>query len=282
MKKILACALALCATAAAAGNARAAAAATIQLEPYLGSTLALRAQVNGHEGLFQFDTGGGVSVISTEFAGTIGCTPWGRITGFRMTGERLDLPRCDNLEFKAAGQRLKAPIAGVLDLASLLPKDAPRLDGSLGLDLFAGRTITLDQSARTITIESAGSLKARLRHAREVPIRLVRDVEGVALTVDAAVPTPSGLAWMELDSGNAGPIAIGRHLAGLFHLDPDGNAPQTVKFELAGGIPVEGPALTPDLIKDGNIGVEFFRHWVLTVDLAAGRAWLSPAHAKGA
>lgn len=250
---------------------------TIKLEPYLGSALAVHAEVNGHEGLFPFDTGEGVSTISPEFARTIGCTPWGRITGFRMTGGRLDFARCDDLHFKTTEVTLTAPIAGVYDIMSLLPNDAPHLDGSLGLDILAGRTITLDESGKTLTLESAASLKARTRDAKEIPIRLVRDAEGIALAVDVAVPTRLGVAWMEMDTGNGGTLVVAKHLASLFHLDPDKKEPQPVKFEIAGGIPVEGQARTPDLIMDGNIGAQFFREWVLTMNLATGRAWLSPA-----
>jgi hypothetical protein len=41
---------------------------TIRLGPNLASALTLRAEVNGHEGLFLFDTGEGLSTVSPEFA----------------------------------------------------------------------------------------------------------------------------------------------------------------------------------------------------------------------
>lgn len=275
MRNTFICLFLLCIAASMRGE-RALRPTTIKLEPYLGTALAIRAEVNGHTGLFLFDTGEGVSTISSEFAKTIGCIPWGRITGFRMTGGRLDFPRCDKIQFKTAGETLTAPIAGVFDIMTLLPADSPHLDGSLGLDILAGRAITYDQSSGLLILESAASLKKRTRNAKEIPVRLVRDAEGVALAVDAGVPTPLGMAWMELDSGNGGTFVIASHLASLFHLDPDSKEPQPVKFAIAGGIPVEGKARTPDMIMDGNIAAQFFKKWVLTLDLASGRAWLTP------
>lgn len=275
MRNTFICLFLLCIAASMRGE-RALRPTTIKLEPYLGTALAIRAEVNGHTGLFLFDTGEGVSTISSEFAKTIGCIPWGRITGFRMTGGRLDFPRCDKIQFKTAGETLTAPIAGVFDIMTLLPADSPHLDGSLGLDILAGRAITYDQSRGLLILESAASLKKRTRNAKEIPVRLVRDAEGVALAVDAGVPTPLGMAWMELDSGNGGTFVIASHLASLFHLDPDSKEPQPVKFAIAGGIPVEGKARTPDMIMDGNIAAQFFKKWVLTLDLASGRAWLTP------
>lgn len=276
MRKIVICLLLLCTAPLMPEETRSSEPTTIRLEPYLGTALTIRAEVNGHAGLFLFDTGEGVSTISSEFAKTIGCVPWGRITGFRMTGGRLDFPRCDNLQFKTSGETLTAPIAGVFDIMTLLPSDAPHLDGSLGLDILAGRAITFDESSGLLILESAASLKKRIRNAKEIPIRLVRDAEGVALAVNAGVPTPLGMAWMELDSGNGGTFVIAKHLASLFQLDPDKKEPQPVKFNIAGGIPVEGTARTPDMIMDGNIAAQFFKKWVLTLDLASGHAWLAP------
>ena len=35
----------------------------------------------------------------------------------------------------------------------------------------------------------------------------------------------------------------------------------------------------PDLIMDGNLGMPFLRHWVITLDLQAGTGWIAPAGA---
>lgn len=249
----------------------------IPLENYLAAQKALHASVNGHEGLFLFDTGEGVSTISPAFAKKIGCEPWGRVTGFRMSGERLDFQRCDNLRFKVPGANLSAPIVGVFDIMALLPKDVPELDGALGLDIFAGRIVTIEPHANRLIIETPQSLAARIRHAKEIPARLVRDAEGVALAIDAGVPTAKGLAWMELDTGNGGTLVIGKHIAPLFGLKPDAKKPQPVSFMLTNGVHVSGTARTPDLIMDGNISNQFLKDWNLTLDLAHGRAWFVPA-----
>jgi hypothetical protein len=249
----------------------------IPLESYLGTQTAVRFSVAGHEGLFLFDTGEGVSTITPQFATAIGCTPWGQVTGFRMSGERLDFPRCDNVRFDAQGQSFRAPIAGVFDIMSLLPKDVPVLDGAVGLDIFAGRVLTIEPRANRLTIETARSLAARIRTAKEVRARLVRDAEGVALAVDGGVETRRGIAWMELDTGNGGAIVIANHIAPLLGLTPDQKRETPASFMLSGRISVTGNARTRDLIMDGNISNQFLRNWNLTLDLVKGRAWLAPA-----
>ena len=36
-------------------------------------------------------------------------------------------------------------------------------------------------------------------------------------------------------------------------------------------------AFIADPIMDGNLGMPFLRHWVLTLDLQAGLKWIAPA-----
>jgi hypothetical protein len=240
--------------------------------------MTVRARVREHEGLFIFDTGGGISYLSPAFAQSAGCEPWGQITGFMLTGQRLDMPRCDGFSFNIERHNFAAPIYGVFDIMKYMPPNVPKIDGSIGLDVFAGRAITLSLTQRTLVVESSASLTARAKRGKEVPIRLVRDAGGVALAVEVAVPTSKGTAWMELDSGNGGATVIGKHLAPLLNLDPGKKEPQPASFEIAGGIPVEGMArVNETLIMDGNIGTGFMLKWDLTLDLSKGRAWLAPA-----
>jgi hypothetical protein len=249
----------------------------LPLETYLGRSLAIRALINGHEGRFLFDTGEGVTVISPSLAEAIGCKPWGNLTGFRMTGERLDMPHCDGLVFESYGVSLPVPVVGVLDIMTFFDSDAPKLDGAVGLDAFAGRAITLIIQRKQLVVESKGSLAARVRVATEIAVRVVRDAEGAALAVDVAVPTAAGRAWMELDSGNGGSVVVSHAVAPLLNLDPAADKPQAGTFNIASGITVAGQVRTPQgMIMDGNIGSQFLANWCLTLDLASGRAWLAP------
>ena len=238
----------------------------------------LKARVGGQDGLFLFDTGGGVTIVTPKTVGAVGCHPWGQMTGFRATGQRLDTRRCDDVRLSINGQTLLAPSAAVLDVNALVdPKTMPTLAGLIALDVFAGKTITIRPLAHEIVLETTASLGPRIRHAREIPVRIVRDLEGVALTVDAAVPTAAGRAWMELDTGNLGPVMIGRHVASLVGLDANERSQQEASFSLGGVAQVREPERVSDLIMDGDIGESVLRDWDVTLDLAADRAWLQPA-----
>lgn len=92
------------------------------------------------------------------------------------------------------------------------------------------------------------------------------------------VRTPDAvLAWFELDSGNGGTVLVSKHLAAAFGLDPDAPGPQRADFEIAPGIrATTDRAFTPDMILDGNLGMPFLSHHVITIDLAHERVWIRP------
>ncbi|WP_331586223.1 hypothetical protein [Phenylobacterium sp.] len=279
---ILAAALALIAAPAAAKPAArpvARPAAVIPLEPYVDNDhLAFRGRIGGVQGLFQFDTGGGITVITPPAAEAARCRPWGRLTGFRMRGDRIDAPRCDGIAITAAGARLAPATTLVVDFSKFLPKDAPPLLGSVGLDAFGKRPVTLDISGRRLIVETPASLKARIAHATEVPVQVVWEAEGYAPSVMAGLDTPSGRVWFTIDSGSDGAVIVGKHVAALFGLDPDKKGAQPFDGKLAGGVPLKATSHVADLILDGNIGAPVLRRWVVTFDVAHGRMWLAPVH----
>ena len=251
--------------------------AVIHFDPYpLGEhLLTVRASIRGHAGTFLFDTGEGVTMISPSVAHAIGCTPWGQVAAFRMRGDRIDSPHCDGIPIEIETQHLTAPSVLVFDIMQFLPPHAQALDGSIGLDLFAGHAVTFALSQNELIVESPRSLAARLGHATEVPLRIVRDAQGLALTADIGVDTPDGTAWMELDSGSGG-ITVSKAIAPLLKLDPGSTAAQPVSFTIGKNAVVDGRARVMDrMIMDGNIGASFLAKWNVTLDLAAGRAWIA-------
>ena len=250
----------------------------IALEPYLDQEhFAFRGRIGGQEGLFQFDTGGGLTTISPPTALAAGCHPWGQLTGFRMRGERVDVPRCDKVRIEARSVPLNLPTAGVWDLSALLPKGAPPLAGNVALDAFAGEAVTLDLAQRQLIIETPASLKVRVAHARQVPIQVLREAAGYALEVVMGVETAAGRAWFELDSGNDAGLTVGRHLARLLNLDPNVSSAQPMQLQLAGALTLPAKAHVRELIIDGNIGVPLIRRWVVTLELPQQRLWLAEA-----
>lgn len=252
----------------------------VPLSTYEGKQFTVEAVIAGKLRTFLFDTGEGLTMIDPALAEDVGCEPWGNITAFRMLGERLDTKRCDGVSFGIGAARYVAPSVIVYDLSEITGKGSPPLSGAIGLDLFAGRTITLDLPHRRVVVETPASTRERLHGAVEVPLRLVRGDAG-SLDVNLGITTRRGMAWMELDTGNAGPtIFVSQSMAPLFGLDPATREPQEVSVRLGAAELKTRARVFPGMIMDGNIGLQLVRDRAITLDLKAGRAWLAPAGAN--
>lgn len=254
---------------------------TIPMAQAAGGVDVIEATVDGHQGVYMFDSGWGVSSITPNVASVIGCDPWGRITGFRATGERVDLQRCSAAALRIGPLTRHVRELSVIDLSKLMGRAGDRFAGGIGLDAFDGEVVTLSVARRSMTVESAASARKIARRATEVPIRLVRDSQGAALTADLGIPTRLGTLWLEIDTGNYGPSRIDRRAAALMGIAPEGKGRQHLDVPVVGQVRFSGAAVVGDLIMDGNLGREALMGWDVTLDLAHGRGWMMPAKPSG-
>lgn len=256
---------------------------SIELGDFMGRLRSVQVTVAGQSGTFLLDTGGGVTLVTPAFASRIGCSPWGQITGFRLTGERLDLPRCEQVAVGLPGGVKLAPVtAGVMDIAPLLPPGAPAVDGSLALDALDGQMFTIDLAAGTLVMETPDSLAKQTAGAVQLPIRVARHgSSGHGLGVYLQQPSPKGELSMGLDSGSGAPVLLGAKVASVAGADaalPAKPQPYTLVLPGKDGeVKLQTRAIVRDMIHDGMIGMPVLVHWRLSFDLAGDRLWVMPA-----
>lgn len=243
---------------------------TIGLQPYVAMLRTIDVEIAGRPAHMLFDTGAGISSITPEFAAQIGCAPFGEITAFRMNGERVRFQRCPPMPSHIGGEHALREFA-VFDLQSVLPEGLPHLDGVAGLDVFAGKTITILPNLSGLRIESRASARRTTRDLDASRARLFREASGRGLTVFAPASSPRGDLWLLLDSAN---------LAGV-RLQPwaqqsllAGAPGQEIEMTVEGaGLWRGAPALDADLIYDGALDAEFMASHTITIDLRDGRLW---------
>ena len=151
----------------------------VTLQPYVGRLVTLLATLGQDRLILLLDTGGGQTIISPRVAARVGCKPGGRRVAFRMTGERVVFEQCDAAVIEVGGRRTSQSGVAVWDLASVLPRGIPPVDGVLALDALADQPFTLNLAARTLILESSSSLKRRVAtmtrvNARTAPGYLAR------------------------------------------------------------------------------------------------------------
>ena len=257
----------------ASATASAAQPTVLKLEQFRRG-VGLRVEVGGKERLFQFDTGGGNTFISPEIAKELDCEKGARVVGFRMTGDKLEAPRCDDVPLTIGGHRFTIPTAGVYQVGEFNAKGVT-VDGLVALDIFEGRTITMDFAGLKLIVETPQSAARRIAGATELPARLIREMGGYAMTIDVQVPSKMGHLGFEIDSGNGGTILVAKPYAAAFGFDPD-KGPRMGSIPIGKGIEASGFIMPAGITLDGNLGMPFLKNYVVTVDLEKGRLWLKP------
>jgi hypothetical protein len=246
---------------------------TIKLERFRKALWTVRVTIDGTSGNFLFDTGGGQTLVTKEFAASLTCRFTGRATGYNMFGKRIDSPYCNDIAIKAGEVPLTNVSMGKIDFGDQFAGDKTP-DGLLSLDAFDGKAITFDQAARTLTIETPGSLQLRTKTMTELPLRVSRECSARCLSVFLGVRRPIGMTWLVLDSGAGGVSLIAKEYAEAFGLDPNGKELR-LKFDIVPGVTVDSPALVTDMIMDGNLGQPFMSQYLITFDLANSRMWIA-------
>jgi Aspartyl protease len=273
---LLAAALGIPAAAAVAGTTRSPTGpVTVPLHRYAGALKTVSVTAGGSAWPFLFDTGGGLTLITPKLAARLGCTPFGRVTGFRMSGEPVHFRHCEAAGLDVSGVRLDhAPIA-VFDLMALLPPELPELGGLLSLESFRDRPVTIDWAADRLVLETEASLAERTRRLPEMRMRLATGEDGASVTVLVEVAARRGSLWFLLDSGNLAGTLLAPHALALLGLSPPGSPPvlDRVSLEPVGLPAVTGPAEVRDLIYDGVFGEGFLGRGVFTLDLRSRRLW---------
>ena len=273
MKRVALGLVSLCTMLSATAAAAAEQPIVLKMEQFRRS-VAVRVEVGGKERLFQFDTGGGNTFISPEIAKELNCEKGARVVGFRMTGDKLEAPRCDDVALKIGGHTFTAPTAGVYQVGEFNAKGVT-VDGLLALDVFEGKTITMDFAGQRLIIETPKSAAARIVGATEFPARLVREMGGYSLCIEIQVPSKMGHLGFQIDSGNGGTLLIAKPYAAAFGFDPD-KGPKMGSFPIGKGIEASGFVMPAGITLDGNLGMPFLKNYLVTLDLEKGRVWLKP------
>ena len=129
-----------------------------------------------------FDTGSGLDVLAPSLIEKVHGTPAGQFTGFRMTGERLDIPLFIVPELSVGPIRKENALVGSWDVL-----DKMHLDGIVSLNDFRQQPVTFDFVRKVVIFETPESLAQRRATETPTPVKF-DDQRGITLDVFAAIP----------------------------------------------------------------------------------------------
>jgi hypothetical protein len=242
-------------------------ATVLVLQPYFRDLKTVRVSAAGRPLTMLLDTGGGATLVTPDVAGQLGCTPFGRDVGHRMTGEAVEFRRCESLTVSSGGWQRRLEPVGVFDIGRLLPPELPKLDGVLALDAFHGEVVTLDWRAGTLTVHAPADASAA-RKRTGVPVRIATGDSGRFYSAMLPVAASRGGLWFLLDSGNIRGTLVARHVArdGRLNVRENGDA----MLEIGARPPVSLRTEAADLDIDGALGTAWLLLGPVTLDLRGG------------
>ncbi len=159
--------------------------------------ITVKAKVDGVEGNFILDTGGGLTVFTKSFFEKIPhkVAVDGGFTAFRATGERLDVDL-----YKVYNFQLDA-LHKSEDEVSFLDINLGGLDGILSLKLFEQQPFTIDLVKKELVLETERSLSNARMAGERIPLQL-HNAHGKALDIFAYFRVNDSLTLqLCLDSG---------------------------------------------------------------------------------
>jgi hypothetical protein len=194
---------------------------------------------------FILDTGAGLSVLSQSLVDKLGGKRAGQFTGFRMTGERLDVQLYTIPELRVGTIMRKSALVGAWD-----GLDKLHIDGIISLNFFRDQPITLNFEHKQLIFETPASLAQRRDSGRAVPVRL-DDQRGISLELFAPFLVGSHSAECEVDTGSQGYTIQLRYME-LLGLNKEGS--NVKKFEhtsILGAKETRYTAALPSLALEG-------------------------------
>lgn len=161
----------------------------LKLELFAGGPLHTVQGDLGGKPTFLFDTGGGITGPSTTRE-QLGCPVFGRGTGFRHDGTRVDGPRGGPVDVAFGNYRRRAELARrpLCDAAGpaegrwhRVPRDVRRPHGE-----------TVDMAHDRVVLETASSFAARIQGAAELKVRIGNQAGGASLDLFVAIEGNTG------------------------------------------------------------------------------------------
>ncbi len=248
----------------------------IILEHYFRSLKSVKVKIDGKPYRFLFDTGAGITMVSPEIAIKTGKMIYGNNTGFRMSGEKVEIKLCDSLNIKIGGINFFHPYVGVFDMMRLLPKELERIDGIISLKTFAEEAITLDLKDDKLVIETVDSYKKKTNNLTLIPSRFVNGHNGSELNIFIGIKALNHLWWFLFDSGNISKVKISKSIAAEWNLtfNEDGITELgNYTFALAGDS-IIAPTIIDYIIYDGALSFDFIRQSAYTLNFEEEKVWI--------
>lgn len=228
-----------------------------------------------------FDTGAGLDVLAPSLIEKVHGKPAGQFTGFRMTGERLDISLFIVSELSVGPVVKKDALVAGWDVLDQL-----HFDGIISLNDFRQQPFTFDFANKQLIFETDKALAKRRANGQSSPLHF-DDQRGISLDMFAQFLIGKQPGQCEIDTGSPSATVStrymallgvdkdskdvrkheGRTIAGASEVRYDTRLPQ-ISLAAAPQISIGQPRVSfSDIIYDCVIGVDFWHDRAVTIDI---------------
>lgn len=243
----------------------------------------LQVELAGRRLPFILDFGAGITIVSKQLCDTIGCSPAGRMAGFRHTGEMLELPLVSLPALQLGPIRQTQLPGAVMDLIAF--QQVAPVAGVLSLQLLEHTPFELDLPNRRLILNPAPSAR-REENTSQARVALVRQHPA---TLEIYVPiflAGKRLGWAQLDTGSPQTYLhawwkplLRKHGHKLYAREQKSwtGRRDSVEYWSVHGLALLDPAASRDsatvevgaIVPDAVIGLDWLRQGVLSCKLDA-------------
>lgn len=248
---------------------------TIQLKQYVGKLKKVDALIENRKVSLLFDTGGGETFISSEIVNFLNKKAYSKEWGYRMSGEKINYQKCDNVTIKVGGTSITHSTLGVWNVMDILPKDLPKIDGIISLKSFKDRIITLDLKNNYLIIETPKSYLDKIKKMTLLEGRIATGPSGNELTLYLSALHKSHKYWFLFDSGNLGAAMFSPQVTCEWELQNDTTLTnKEYQTELTIGNKSHNVNIVvADIIHEGALNYDFIAESIYTIDLVKNKVW---------
>jgi predicted aspartyl protease len=264
-----------------------------------GHILIIPVTVGDRESSFVLDTGAGVNVISQTLADKLHCKSVGKVTGKRMSGQKITM-KLVNLPALKIGPCLQKnlPIAAwkLEDVFAGASPEMAKVEGFASLEFFKKIPFTVDYAQKMLFIENEDSLQQRLLSGTPVPIQISKGRAQTSITMPLYFSNGS-FARVEVDTGSGALILNEKYIneLGVHTASPDVKMVKGVDetgheyVRCFTKLPLDAflaqsrqfTQLKPNvqfqrIIYDGLVGDGFLSNFIVTYDLPHKRMIFAP------
>jgi hypothetical protein len=239
------------------------------------------------------DTGAGLDILAPSLIEKLHGEPAGKFTGFRMTGERLDIPLFLVHGLSIGPLLKKDAVVGSFDVLDKL-----HLDGIVSVNDFRQQAFTIDFVNKAVIFETPATIARRRAAGKSQPLQL-DDQRGITLDLFAQFLIAGQPGQCEIDTGSQNASVSLRYMT-LLDIEKDATGVHKQEGQtIAGGKEIRYKTMLPrislaaapevslapanvsfsDIIYDCVVGTDFWASRTLTIDIANRQMIVSRAPA---